>query len=88
VVPVVRGAERRLIAFMEFFGPGNATVRGEIMRLAAASFLIVSSASLEGRFVREFARDHALDVVVQGKITRRGRGYTIRIAFSVERPGD
>ena len=80
-VPAVRGAKRELIAFLEFVGPSSETLRGEIMRLAAASFRIVSSARLDGLSVREFALDHALDVVVQGGITRREHGHAIRVRF-------
>lgn len=76
-----RAEEPRLIALLEFLGPGGAIVRGEIMQLAAANFRVASTAKLAGLPVRDFALDHGLDVVVQGTVRKREGGYQIRVRF-------
>jgi hypothetical protein len=75
----VRAEDRKLIAFLKFVGPSGEGVRREVMQLAAAHVRIASSAKLDGRSIRDFAVEHGLDLVVQGTVRERERGYRIRI---------
>jgi hypothetical protein len=71
--------ERKHIALLDFGGPHGSTVRGKVMRVAGTRCWIASASKLEGRTVREFARDHALDLVVDGVVEQHGSHYRVRI---------
>lgn len=72
---------RRHVALLELAGPHGSAIRGELLRIAAAKCWVSSASTLDGRSVRELANEHDLDLVVEGIVKRRGRGYQIQIRF-------
>ncbi len=77
----VNADDRKHVALLDFEGPRSASVRGDVMRLAATRCWIASPSKLDGRSVREFAVDHDIDLVIAGAIEKRGHEYQIRIRF-------
>jgi hypothetical protein len=77
----VHAGGRKQVAILEFGGPRAASVRGEVVRLAAASSYVSSVSKLDGRTVRELALDLELDVVVLGDVEQRGREYHLRLRY-------
>lgn len=77
----VAHADRKHVAVLDFDGPRSVSVRGEVVRLAAATCWVSSSSNLDGRSVRDFAADHDLDLVIEGSIEKRGHEHQVRIRF-------
>jgi len=80
-VSLAHADDRKHVALLDFEGPRSASLRGEIMRIAAAKCWVSSSSKLDGRSLRDFAFDHDVDLVIEGSVERRGREYQVRIRF-------